>query len=326
MPFLTFLILTYRRPKQLLRLLDQFLDEKWNDIIGLSIEIIVADDHSEDDLRENIGEITKKLIDKGFRFRYIYRDTNLRGDLNLYQGYTQDSKGEYTWLYCDDDILVVEEAIKFIKEIYDKKPLVGLCGFSQGINKTTHIKLANDVNIENDIASCVDLLTSWPKTSTYVMKTLRQENFDSAFQVYKGTLFSWIGLCILMICENKNSNCKVLLYPNITAKGDEGYGELSAYSYRIFGKLYFVVEHALSLYGLDIKDFNKTSKRLQTKSEINLCLQGLYSNYSPKSEIKYSKEILEQELSFVKKNLLGIIKSSENIVILLKIIYVKYII
>jgi hypothetical protein len=40
--FLTFLVLTYKRPEKVKRLLEQFLDERWKSILNFKLEIIIS--------------------------------------------------------------------------------------------------------------------------------------------------------------------------------------------------------------------------------------------------------------------------------------------
>ena len=106
----------------------------------------------------------------GWNVRYINRETNLRGDLNLYKGIVDDSNGEYTWLLCDDDCLNTNESVNFIKSIFKYRPVVAICGFKQGnITKYTN-SLGAELSINSDFEESVRLISHYPKTSTYVFK------------------------------------------------------------------------------------------------------------------------------------------------------------
>ena len=65
-----------------------------------NIEIIVSDNHSQD----NTPEIVNRLIKQNLPIRYIRNRTNIGPDRNFVQCFTQ-AKGKYLWLLGDDDFI-----------------------------------------------------------------------------------------------------------------------------------------------------------------------------------------------------------------------------
>jgi glycosyltransferase involved in cell wall biosynthesis len=318
--FLTFLIITYKRPIKVKRLLDQFLNSAWEEIYNLNLEIIVADDNSNDDTASTIQPTILLLRKLGWNIKYLNRDINLRGDLNLYKGIVDDSNGEYTWLLCDDDCLNISESIDFIKAIFKHRPIVAICGFKQGnLTKYTN-SLGDKLSISYDFEESVKLLSHYPKTSTYVFKRRLEDLNYEYFKRWDGTLFAWIGLGIYM--AGKNIKDGVLAYPKLTVFADEDYGVLR-YSYRVFKNLRLVIQDSIQLLGYDINTFKNNSNLLVQEDESALNILGLQAHYSLKSDIKYSDSILLEETLFFKRNFLKIFFKKKRFVLALKLLFVR---
>ena len=316
--FLTFLILTYRRPQKLVRLLEQFLCTEWEALNRESVEIVIVDDHSEDDTKALVLPVLNQLASCGWPVRYIYRSTNLGADGNLLQGYGGDAKGEYVWIFCDDDILNINNSIKFIDLIRETKPAVGVCGFRQGVaHKSGNDGLKAYPEIIMDIAKGIDVVVYYPKTSAYVLRKSHFNDFKEKFRKWDGSLYSWIGLSIILIAEK--DNIKVINFKEICAEGDDNYGELQ-YSYRVFANLHRVVLDALSETQVSPSILGAHSNfLLKANRDIYvLCAQGLQAHYAVRSEISYKKRILDSEKNFIRQNLFKYFTSLNRLISLLK--------
>lgn len=297
--FLTFLIITYRRPEKLNRLLKIFLDKKWMVLNLKNIEIVIVDDHGEDNSIELTKDTITELEASGWSIRYIYRPYNLRGDRNLYQGYAEDSSGEYVWFVCDDDLLLIDSAIQFIDEVELRRPTIAICGFQQGISNEITNDLGSETRVIIDFNEAVYWLIKFPKTTAYLYKKEYLCDFDKLLKKWDLTLFSWVGLAIILF---KTKGEKLLLFPEITAEADNEYLNLQ-YSYRIFGRLYEVVSDCYELFGLSMNDLKIISSKFQATDEIILCLYGLSAHYSCRSLTCYSSKVLLEEQAFLLKNL-----------------------
>jgi glycosyltransferase involved in cell wall biosynthesis len=319
--FLTFLIITYRRPEKVVRLLELFLDDRWKQLDQRTLEIVIADDHSEDNTEALIQPLMERLREKGWILRYVYRDKNLRGDRNLYYGYIGDSLGKYVWFLCDDDIIYIENAISYIKIVKQTQPLVAICGFEQGDNNQFGNKFGGSPRLVSDYTESINYLIKFPKTTAYLMRRCPEVNLDILFEKLDKTLFSWIGLSIYLL--SIKSKEKLLIYPEIVATADDDYSLLQ-YSYRIFGKLYFTTKFSIEYAGQSSNDILPNLKYLKHEDEILLNLNGLKAHYSRKTPIRYTQEVLEKEVKYFIKTLPLILISRTRFVALLKLIIYKF--
>jgi len=299
------------------RLLSLFLDDKWKQDEIHEYEIVIADDHGQDDTLLVVSPIIKKLIDKGWQVRYVYRNANLRGDKNLYYGYTRDSCGEYVWFLCDDDVIDPGMAINYIKSVNNFQPLVGLCGFTQGDKDQYGNFLGEDIRVVNNYPEAIDLLIKFPKTTAYLMQRQSSIDLDSVFERWDGTLYSWVGISIYLLvlgCEGG-----ILVYPPIVAKADNEYGLLN-YSYRVFSRLFDVVKDSVELSGMPFNKIAPQLHNLHKSDEVTLCIYGLYSHYNLRSPTTYSNQVLKDERRFLSRSILSSLQRKERVSALFKLL------
>ena len=313
--FLSFLILTYRRPTKLRRLLEVFLNEEFSNSKKAEMEIIIVDDHGEDDTHDIISPVMGLLSDSGWSVKYIYRSQNLRGDRNLYEGYTKDCKGDYVWFLCDDDLIKPEIAIEFIAEIKSKQPVLALCGFQQGLDNQIKNNLGENIRCISNFNEVVYWMTKFPKTSAYVYRTCNL-NLNPLIERWDRTLHSWVGIGIYI---QQKIGGQLLLYPEITAEADSEYLNLQ-YSYRIFGKLAGVVQDCCRLLGLSFDEVQKNNSALSDCDELTLCLQGLSAHYSYRSLARYNGNVLAEEKIYLRKNIKFLLRTRQRSVATAKLV------
>lgn len=312
---LTFLILTYKRPEKVTRLLKTFLDTLWDELDYRKFEIVIADDHSEDNTNSVINPVIEKLQSKGWSVRYVYRDVNLRGDRNLYYGYTRDSSGQFVWFLCDDDILNIPEAINYIKVVEQTQPLLGICGFEQGDKNQYGNKFEGEPRLINDLTESIDYLIKFPKTTAYLMRRYPEIKMDDLFEKLDGTLYSWIGLSVFLLTIKKEE--KLLIYPKTVAASDDGYS-LLPYSYRIFGTMYHLIKESIIYANLPFNNIFPNLSNLKKEDELTLNIKGLGAHFSWRTPIKYTPKIYNEETDFLKKNWVFIFLSYSRFVSFLK--------
>jgi glycosyltransferase involved in cell wall biosynthesis len=315
--FLTFLIITYRRPKKIARLLSLFLDSQWDQVNTRDFEIVIADDHGEDNTLEVIKPILQQLQEKGWRVKYIYRDANLRGDRNLYYGYTRDSAGEYVWFLCDDDLIDVQQAIPYIDTVRQLKPFVSMCGFTQGAHDQLGNAFGGTTRLVSDLSEAINYIIKFPKTTAYMMRRLPEIDLDEIFERWDHTLFSWIGIPVHLLAQKKYNG--ILVYPTVVAKADDDFGKLR-YSFRTFAKLLPVVKDSIELANIPFQDISPELTNLEKTTEFDQCIYGLISHYSWRSYITYEPVVLEKELEFYKKHWTSSFNSSSRIVYFSKLV------
>ena len=314
--FLTFLIITFRRPEKVARLLNLFLDKQWDQLDRQDFEIVIADDHSDDNTLDVIRPIIQQLNQIGWRVKYICRDSNLRGDRNLYYGYTRDSSGEYVWFLCDDDLIRVGQAIPYIETVRQLRPLISMCGFVQGSNNHLGNVFDGDARLVSDFSEAVNFLIKFPKTTAYMMRRLPESNTDEVFERWDHTLFSWVGIAIYLLAHHQQE--EVLVYPAIVAQADEDFGKL-VYSYRIFSKLFAVVKESIELSNISFKDIAHKLTNLHVINEFDQCVCGLIAHYSWRSYIAYTPKVLDDECAYFKKYWISSFNSSKRLFQLIKL-------
>lgn len=311
--FLSIILATYKRPEKIMRLLKIFKDKRWNVLFDYGIEIIICDDSSNDGTEEIIKRIIPDLKKAGWKVRYICRKRNLKNDENIYLGYSKDANGDYAWLLCDDDIVLIDESIDFINNIYNKKPTIAICGFKQGIdNMVSNTGISQNNSLFTNFDESLSAILHFTKTSAYVMKVHRDESIDNFFYSHlNGTLYSWIGICIIII--NLDLKQGLYFHRNICVTGDDDYGGLR-YSFRVFKNLSKVKNQTLKFIG-------KKANYTKEDDELMLCIKGIKCHYSFASEPYYVKKILTQEISYLKKNIFLIFLSLSKFFEFLKLLY-----
>ena len=123
-PLLTIGIPTYNGLKYLKKSLKYICESGGNDD---QIEIIISDNHSEDETKKFVLELSSKYNN----IKYVYQEKNIGGRLN-FEFLWINAKGKYTWLVGDDDYFHpnIVKAIKSVLQDNDISILLLLNGNS----------------------------------------------------------------------------------------------------------------------------------------------------------------------------------------------------
>ena len=113
-PILSICIPTYNRAEFAYAAAKHLL-ENWE---GEEIEVVISDNHSDDNTQELIGTITDK------RLKYFRNDENLGAAFNTHLTFLRAS-GEYAYLTSDEDDLAIEE-IPYLLEYFKNNPNVSV--------------------------------------------------------------------------------------------------------------------------------------------------------------------------------------------------------
>jgi len=295
MIFITIAIPTYNRALKLKRLLSQFsaLDVSV-DTMKMGIEILVANNASDDDTAVVAKSFENELTDKGYYFSYIERKKNVGLDGNMLNSYIE-SRGEYVWYFSDDDILL-EDINDVINDIKKFKPDVCISNFKEGeYNENNRIfKLNEPVLIEESINNAVSNIIKFPKISAYILKRKDISQHIKYIKEQDGSYYLFVAIVILVFLECSK---KLMLRRPIIAGSDESHINLR-YSPRIFANRYTVACNTLNYAGL-------TEESGMYLSNPNLpVFWSLYFIYLHFRK-KYILEplILRKEVIFVIKNL-----------------------
>lgn len=148
-PLLSICIPTYNRAAYLKECLDSIVCQ-FNDLeIYNQVEIIISDNASEDDTAGVIAEYQKKYVNI-----YYYRNEENIGAVKNFIAASGLSKGEYLWIFSDDD-LQTDDSLKiiidFIKNNFIDLLFCNLVGFHEksGSKSLNLLKINNDIIINN---------------------------------------------------------------------------------------------------------------------------------------------------------------------------------
>lgn len=94
-PLLSVIIPTYNQANVLMQTLDSVLRQRYP-----HMEVVVMDDCSTDDTPLRLASINDA------RLKVVRNKTNLQGAENLYQGFHQHTRGDYTFIIDHDDVLL----------------------------------------------------------------------------------------------------------------------------------------------------------------------------------------------------------------------------
>lgn len=114
LPLLSLGIPTYRRPHRLRHLLERLKQQK--NITLLNIEIVVSDNHSEDETENVVKEFINELP-----IRYICQNSNVGSAMNFH-ALLSLCKGKYLWLVPDDDDFTLPDSVYTIYQKLESNP------------------------------------------------------------------------------------------------------------------------------------------------------------------------------------------------------------
>lgn len=189
---LTIAITVYKRPGPLLTLLDSIIAQ--NDD---TFDILVSDDHSEDNLADLIIPYKKKLK----RLTYHYNKKNLGFAENVAQTYTM-AKTRYVWFMCDDDVLL-PGAIKAVQNsLQEHEPVVAM--FNHMHESPYGIEFSAGVTQDTIYNSLSELKDYQPFMRTMFLSTLVVEKrlpIDpiTSHPEYKDNVYTQLTLAMLLL-------------------------------------------------------------------------------------------------------------------------------
>ncbi len=161
---LTIAIPTYNRPKQIINLLERFIDYRIEYSKQIIFDIIILDNS---DNNITLQDFNDKISIKYDWIKYYKNDKNLGFDLNILNCYL-NATGEYIWLFGDDDIPEYN-CFDFIKIALSNKPSLLLLPFRQPLSLKT--PQYNENQIFNQL-ECVKTITINTKITSFIIKNV----------------------------------------------------------------------------------------------------------------------------------------------------------
>lgn len=243
-PLLSICIPIYNRGKYLHRMLMRFCEDK--DLFENKIELIIADNCSEDDLLS----IVKTYREKGLNISYNRHETNIGPDKNFEYCF-KVAAGKYCWLLGSDDIPSIGVVREIIKRL-DGADL-GLLHVS-GTNKKsiTYVEYNDNNKILVDINVFITFM------SANIINTSNLANLDLS-EYRKSNLIQVVAYMDACLCMQKNA---ILYIPSVfeedrDTKNNGGYNLFGVF----VGNLYWICQTFVDSGKLSVKAFEQWKKK-----------------------------------------------------------------
>lgn len=211
---LTIAVPTYNGERTIKNLLDSLSGQ-----ISQCVELLIVDNHSNDNTYEIIQEYKKN----NFNMKYVRNDKNIGPDANFLKC-MQLSRGEFTWLVSDDDVLIensVERILNFVNVHKDVSLIyattVDFRGKYTGVeNCQKHYPIAEkDICTENKNIFMNYAGYYWGFMSSFICKTDKFNKIENPERFY-GTY--WLQSYIHALCSSGlNSKLGIISTPSVGA-------------------------------------------------------------------------------------------------------------
>ncbi|MDH5325755.1 MAG: glycosyltransferase family 2 protein [Gammaproteobacteria bacterium] len=294
-PFLTIAVPTFNREDKLGRLFQQFLEmDLSKEVGGLGIEILVANNASEDNTYHVVHDYKEALERKGFYFSYVEQKENIGLDANMLSCYTE-SKGEYVW-YCSDDDVIIETLNDIVLDIQKYRPGVCISNFKEGGYGESNLVFDFDgfIKIEEKEEAIVRDIIKFPKITAYIAKRVEIEKYRDFLVGLSGSYYLFAALMMLIVLGESH---KLVLRKKIVAMSDDDHRNLR-YSPRIFANRYKIANHTLVYLGK-----TELAKKFETSSQLSViwCIYFIFLHW--RGKYKLEPKILREDIIYVLLNI-----------------------
>jgi len=262
MDSLNIIIPTYNRIYNLSNLIKQFTDKKWKTLFKFSekINIYILNDFEEklpiDLYQEDINKINQigfEVIiknNKKNRGHGINFATHMRTILKNHPG--------FFITIGDDDLLIVDEFLIFLKDFYQSKAQIGIAGFLQDGKNHNLIK---EKKIIRDKEKAINKYANFGKGTGIIMRLPTESDQTKVENTFLGCMFE----DKVYGCLNLRRNPKLFVYPKVVAKHAGSENFLIPYSFRVYLNL--------DLIRFVFKSEKRLEKFLKNKNNIDLIFQ-----------------------------------------------------
>ena len=167
-PLLSIAIPTYNRADKLKRLLKILDDQIVSANLIEQVEVLVSDNASIDDTYNLMMSVTS--IDT--KIKYFRQLKNLGFDGNCRFLYNK-AQSEYVWFFSDDDIPLPSALSMILQGLRENNPDALIFSFEQPLGgKIDAFNFLNKHEIITGPTTIIELLSIWPKISTYVLRKI----------------------------------------------------------------------------------------------------------------------------------------------------------
>lgn len=305
--FITIGIPTFNRDLKLIRLLNQFINLQ-TDIDKNTIEILVSNNHSDDDTENLVLELIPCIKSLGYKVSYYQQPINIGFDRNVKFLYDR-AEGEYVWLFGDDDILIEESFDDVINDLKKFKPAVCLSSFMQPPYnekaRTFMFENGADHKLVTEIGESIHLITKYIKITIYILRKFSLDKYQSAISQVLDKGFSHAIYGFLCYFEEGT----LLVRTQNIAKNDDEYLSIR-YSIRVMLGLYDSFEIALK--EIDRSDYLSMVCKSSSDEIFRSVLSFLRKYYQ--KQITLPSEVVKSDESYIKNNLHLVFHSPKNLV------------
>ncbi|MFH1062513.1 MAG: glycosyltransferase family 2 protein [Candidatus Omnitrophota bacterium] len=236
-PILSIAIPTYNRANKLKRLLELLQDQIRAANLVDQIEVLVSDNASIDDTYDLMMSVTS--MDS--KIKYFRQQENLGFDGNCRFLYDQ-AKADYVWFFADDDIPFPCSLPIILEGLRNNNPDVLIFSFEQPMGKRNNaFNFLNKYEILTEPHRIIELISIWPKISTYVMRKIRLNSLQwKELEPFLENGFFFLDLAFSIMDTSKYP--KLCVISQALASCDEDYMNFT-FDPKIFFESYKIFYH-----------------------------------------------------------------------------------
>ena len=277
---------TYRRPKQVVRLVRTLRDIPGD---GVTLSVVLSDDDPSSTLE---AAADRELRGTGIEFRYVPQDPRLGQGNNLVAAVRACPDADYIWTMGDDDLPIIPAARQFLAALRLSMPTVAVCEFRQGEHLEVGTFFEGEQRVITDLTEAVPLVTRFGKLSNSVFRQPSTGLLDLVADKFRGCMYDDKAIALLRLFED--SEPTVLVFPELTVRGTESFSTLP-YSMRVFCNLPRTAELAWLESGLPRDQLSSVVTHMSERGWWRI---GLRSHFSRKTPLRYRNRVLVREITW----------------------------
>ena len=301
---LNIIIPTFNRLKNLFELVEQFTSPKWKILFEIfsDLNIFILNDYHEKITYELFGENIFEIRKVGFKLTIKNNAKNLGQGINFathMRNILTENRGLFVTI-ADDDLLLIDEYIDFIKRFYYSESQVGIGGFIQ--NGENHNFCDKEKIIKNK-KEAIKRYTAFGKGTGIIMSLPTKKDQEHMENIFLGSMYEDKAYGCLQL----NRNSSLFIYPKPIAKHSGGEIILLNYSFRVYINLdlisyIFQSDTRLKNFLLNRNDLDIGFLLIQKLKLFKLIILALRNNLLMRNIRYKNNKILLGDLKYLMKN------------------------